>query len=114
MSTITQSPADTVVVEWAPFRLLPGIDDSVLLQAADDIQDAFLRQQPGFVCRELLRGTDGEWIDLVHWRDAEAAQAAMARAAESPVCHTYFALMGADCDSAGAGVLHLRRMRSYA
>jgi len=34
---------------------------------------------PGFLSRELLRGDDGLWVDLVHWRSkAEALAAAEA------------------------------------
>jgi hypothetical protein len=98
------------VIEWAPFRLLPGTTEQTLLDAADAIQRDFLASQPGLVRRELLRGKDGQWVDLLHWQDDEAARAAMARAAESPVCHRYFALMGAE---AGEGVLHLTRVREY-
>ncbi len=64
--------------------------------------------------RQLLRGEDGQWCDLVYWRSAEAAHQAMARAAESPVCHRYFQLMvGTGQDDPGAGVRHLVLRRSY-
>jgi hypothetical protein len=107
-------PRDGVVVEWAPFRLAAGIDDSTLLEASEAIQRDFLEHQPGFLRRELLRGADGGWVDLVFWQDEHSAAAAMSSAGSSPVCYTYFHLMeGGDSMDAGAGVLHLHRVRVY-
>jgi hypothetical protein len=103
------------VVEWAPFRLREGITEQALLEASELLQRDFLAGQPGFIRRELLRGADGQWVDLVHWADDAAAQAVFATAMESPVCAEYFKLMvmpeGADLAS---GVLHLHCVREYA
>ncbi len=110
----SEAPRDGVVVEWAPFRLASGIDEAALLEASEALQRDFLQRQPGFLRRELLRGADGQWVDLVHWRDEPSASAAMRAAGSSPVCHTYFHLMeGGDNMDAGTGVLHLHRARAY-
>ena len=103
------------VVEWAPFRVRPGVTDEALLQASEALQREFLGRQPGFVQRELLRGAAGQWADVVYWRDQASADRVMEAVATSPVCQAYFHLMeGADPADAGAGVLHFQRMRSYA
>lgn len=102
------------VVEWAPFRLAPGVDEAALLAASRALQEDFLQQQPGFLRRELLHGPDGQWVDLVYWRDASAAAAVMQAAAASTTCHRYFQLMeGAGIMEPGAGVLHLQRVITY-
>lgn len=102
------------VVEWAPFRVKPGVDDNTLLAASEALQRDFLAHQPGFVRRELLRGAEGQWVDLVYWRDEDSAMAVMPAIANSAACQTYFHLMeGADAADPGAGVLHLHRVRSY-
>ena len=103
---------DRIVVEWAPFRLAEGVPESRLLAASHRLQEAFLARQPGFVRRELLRGGNGDWADLVWWADRKAADDAMKAAAESPVCHSYFHLM-AGAPDAGNGVLHFARVASY-
>ena len=109
-----EAPHDGVVVEWAPFRLAPGTDETTLLAASDTLQRDFLEHQPGFVRRELLRGADDGWVDLVFWADESSARAAMGAAGSSPVCHAYFHLMqGGDTADVGAGVLHLHRIRAY-
>lgn len=107
-------PGDGVVVEWAPFRLAAGASEAALLEASDAIQRDFLRHQPGFVRRELLRGADGQWADVVVWADEPTATAAMGAAASSAACRAYFHLMaGGDSMDAATGVLHLHRVRAY-
>ena len=114
MDVTKEETSQEVVVEWAPFRLAEGVSEEALLKASETLQEAFLANQRGFVRRELLRGTDGQWADLVHWEDEAAANAVFAAAGESAICHEYFRLMampeGAD---PAAGVLHLRRVRTY-
>ena len=102
-------------IELAPFRLRQGVTEDALLAAADAIQRDFLGRQPGFVRRELARGADGRWADVVYWADGAAAEAAMEKAGESAACRAYFELMtgangGAD---PGEGLLLLRRVRAY-
>jgi hypothetical protein len=106
--------AATGTIEWAPFMLVDGVDEATLLVASEALQREFLSQQPGFVRRELLRGTGNQWVDLVYWASQEAAEAAMQNVASSSVCHRYFALMaGADAGEPGAGVLHLAQVAQY-
>ena len=107
-------PVAAAVVEWAPFRVKAGVDDATLLDASEALQRDFLASQPGFVKRELLRGADGQWVDLVYWRDEASANAIMSAIADSAACQAYFHLMeGADSADPAAGVLHLHRVRSY-
>lgn len=110
----TSRDAATVVIEWAPFRLQSGVDEAALLRASEALQHDFLAHQPGFIRRELLRGGNAEWVDLVYWASEEAANIAMKAAAESPVCYEYFHLMDAEHADPGAGVLHFRRVMTYA
>ena len=114
MHRTTQASPDTAVIEWAPFRLAAGADDSALLNAADAVQRDFIRHQPGFVRRELLRESSGEWVDLIVWEDDQSAAAAMKAAGSSEICMAYFQLMaGGDSDDFGADVRHLQRVRAY-
>ena len=104
----------TVVIEWAPFRLAAGVSEAALLDASEALQRDFLQHQPGFLGRELLRGPDGQWADLVVWESRAAAERIMPAMGASPACHAYFALMqGASTADPGAGVLHLERVRRY-
>ena len=81
------------VLEWAPFRIKPEMDEASLLGASERLQRDFLAHQEGFVRRELIKGAEGAYIDLVWWSSFAASQGAMKNAARSPVCRSYAALM---------------------
>jgi hypothetical protein len=104
----------SVVIEWAPFTLAEGVEEAKLLAASASLQDAFLSKQPGFIRRELLKGADRQWVDVVVWESRETADQAVKSASNSPVCYQYFQLM-ADADHAepGAGVVYFERMAAY-
>jgi len=105
---------DRIVVEWAPFRLAEGVSEEQLTAASQGLQDDFLAGRRGFLKRELLRGPNGDWVDLVHWSDGAAAEDAMKAAAASPVCHAYFGLMvGGESTDPESGVTHFARVASY-
>ena len=107
-------PTEDVVIEWAPFRVRAGVTVEALIAASDQLQADFLARQPGFVSRELLRGPDQQWTDLVFWESRAAVDTAMQKVADSPACGRYFALMEvADHADAGAGVLLLGRVKRY-
>jgi hypothetical protein len=111
---VQDAAVESAVIEWAPFRLAPGVSEATLLDASERLQREFLERRQGFVRRELLRGADGQWVDLLYWSDEDSANAVMADISTSPACQAYFSLMvGADVMDAGAGVLHLHRVRSY-
>lgn len=105
---------EKLVVEWAPFSLREGVEEARLLRASSLLQDAFLGKQRGFIKRELLKGKNGQWVDLVYWESQEAADQAVKNAANSPACFEYFQLMaGADHANPSEGVLHLERAAAY-
>lgn len=102
------------MIEWAPFQVREGVTEEELLAASHELQSGFLERQAGFVRRELLRGPDGSWCDLVYWKDATAAKSAIAHAMESPACARYFGLMrGVEQEDPGAGLLHFEVRRTY-
>lgn len=101
------------VVEWAPFRLRPGRVEAELLKASDELQSEFLARQSGYIRRELVKGADGGFVDIVWWTDRRAAEEAMARVAASEVCARYFSLMREEDAGAGAGVAHFLTLKAY-
>lgn len=81
------------VVEWAPFTLKEGVNESQLLAAAENVQRVFLASQPGFQRRELLQGANRQWVDLVYWQDEKSAESAAQAAMNSGICLQYFSMM---------------------
>jgi hypothetical protein len=114
MAVDKEATMANVTIEWAPFTLVDSADEARLLRASDALQEGFLAKQPGFIRRELLKGKDGQWVDLVYWESPEAAARAVQEAANSPVCFEYFRLMaGADHADPGNGVLHFEKRKTY-
>ncbi len=104
----------SMTIEWAPFTLADGVDEASLLRASEVLQADFISRQRGFVRRELLKGEQREWIDLLYWDSHEAAQQAMQNAASSPVCLQYFQLLASVDDSDPTkGVSHFAVVREY-
>ena len=112
--TTARTTSQPIALEWAPFTVVAGTDEATLLAAADLVQTEFLSQQPGFIKRELLKGHNNQWVDIVYWNSRAAAEQAARKAATSPVCYQYFALMvGADHDDPNAGMLHFEQVKTY-
>jgi hypothetical protein len=102
------------IVEWAQFRAVPGTDEATMLQASRSMQLEFLDRQDGFIRRELFKGANDNWADLLYWESREAAERALGKAISSPACTRYFALI----DDVGggepsAGMLHLEQVECY-
>jgi hypothetical protein len=91
-------------IEMATIRLRADRTEADLIVASDAFHRDFLNAQPGFLRRELLRGADGAYLDLAHWRSVDDANAMMEKAADSPACDAYFAVMEIDAADRAAGV----------
>jgi hypothetical protein len=115
MTTGSTTVPAALTLEWAPFTLAEGVDEAALLVASAALQTEFLSKQPGFVRRELLRGHDNQWVDVVYWSSRQPADEASRNAMNSPVCHRYFTFMvGVDHDDLEAGVSYFEHVASYA
>jgi hypothetical protein len=101
------------IVETAKIRLRSGVSEQQLLAASRRFQAEFLDQQPGFMKRELLRLDAGNYLDLVHWRSAEEAQAIMAHVPNSAACASYFSVMEMGNGDLTEGVAHYTSLAVY-
>jgi inorganic pyrophosphatase len=79
-------------IEIAYFKNNPGVQHQQIMKAAKDMQST-IQKWPGFISRELVYLEDNNWVDIVHWDNAQAAQKAVESAMQSPVCLTFFALI---------------------
>lgn len=63
-------------LEVVLFRAKAGVSDAQVLHSSAQIQ-RWLENAQGYLKREVSKGDDGQWVDIVHWRSlAEAQQAA--------------------------------------
>ena len=94
-----------MTVEIVLFRLNADAAESDFLGAVAAMTPD-LRTAPGYLSRELLRGDDGLWVDVVHWRSLAEAQQAMAHFPNLPSAQAFGALM----DGETLRMLHLERV----
>ncbi|MEN0652674.1 MULTISPECIES: hypothetical protein [Hyphobacterium] len=81
------------VTVLAPFRLAPGKTEQDLIAASSVFDRDFVSRQPGVLRRELLRKTDGSYIDVVQFRSQEDMEEVVGAEMASEVCHAFFAVM---------------------
>jgi hypothetical protein len=81
------------IIEFAPFRLAEGVDESTLFAASEALQEGFLRQQKGFIKRDLVKTEDGKWADILYWENRESVEHALHEAPNNPAALGYFQLM---------------------
>ncbi len=96
------------VVEVAISKAKPGVTREQVLATVDPVSE-WVRNQPGFVSRDLTYSpADEKWIDVIWWESLEAAQAAAERAMTSEACAPLFSLI----DLEGTQMLHGERVIS--
>lgn len=102
------------VIEFAPFRLVEGVDESALLVASDALQAEFFNQQKGFLRRDLVKAADGTWADVAYWDSMESVQQAMQNAHNNPAALQYFQLMAeTEQSDLSSGMMLLSVVKSY-
>jgi antibiotic biosynthesis monooxygenase (ABM) superfamily enzyme len=88
----------TKVLELVVYKLHEGISREQFL-GTNDAVSSWIRQQPGFISRELVHDAEGDrWVDIIWWATLEQAQAASERSMTSESCSPMFALI--DLESA--------------
>lgn len=65
----------------------------MLMTASDALQAGFLKQQKGFIKRDLVRIGDAKWADILYWDSKESVERAMQEAPQNPAAIRYFQLM---------------------
>ncbi|SMX26691.1 hypothetical protein TRP8649_00776 [Pelagimonas phthalicica] len=63
------------VLETVRYRLKPDATPEAAIKAWEKSQ-SFARAQDGFLSRKLAVTGEGDWLDLVEWRDMTCAKAA--------------------------------------
>ena len=85
--------AGTKVLELVVYQLHKGVSREQFL-GTNDAVSSWIRQQPGFLSRELVYEAEGDrWVDVIWWETLEQAQAASERSMTSESCSPMFALI---------------------
>lgn len=79
-------------IEVVIFPVKPGVTSAQLLTASAAITP-ILSAMPGFISRDFGAGDDGQFLDIIHWRDRDAAHFAAQQVMGHAQCCAYFDLM---------------------
>lgn len=63
------------IVEVVLFKPTPEISEADVLKITSLMQSKVVNL-PGYVDRQLLKNSEGQWVDLVWWENLELAQVA--------------------------------------
>jgi hypothetical protein len=81
------------VLELVVFKLKSDATREEFLDTVDAVSD-WVKNQPGFVSRDLTySAAEDKWIDVVWWDSLEAAETAAAAAMSSDSCAPMFRLI---------------------
>lgn len=98
-----------MIVETAWFRTKAGVSEEEFVAASNQAHDGYLAKCKGFVSRELLKGADGQWVDVVHFETAADADAAAQAFPKSPSAKAFEAAI----DPATAKMMRFEIMKKY-
>lgn len=79
-------------IEVVIFKAKNGISDNQLRTAALAVTP-ILKKMPGFINREFGVSEDGQYIDIVRWKDLPSAKAAAEKVMSIPKCGEFFGLI---------------------
>lgn len=96
------------VVEVALFRLKPGITDAEFMPGVQAVQN-IIEKLDGYISRELVRASDGQWVDIIHWTSLEAARSAEPVVMGDADCMAFFAMI----DESAGQMIYADSVRVY-
>lgn len=79
-------------IEVVVFRAKASITPEQL-QAAAQAVTPVLSAMPGFISREFGASEDGQFLDIVYWKDLASAKHAAEKVMSIPVCGEFFSLI---------------------
>lgn len=95
-------------VEFAEFKIAQGVDEKEFMKMSEAMMHD-LRKQRGFLSRQLVRGDDGTWADIVHWKTLADALDIAKNFEKIESCHNYLGMI----DPSSVRIRHFEQIRSY-
>ena len=97
-----------LAIELVQFKLAQGKDEKAFLEASDEMM-IDLKKQSGFIDRELLKGENNLWVDIVHWKSLREAEQAAKNVMSIPSCLKFFEMINQE----SIKMMHLDQVREY-
>ena len=101
---MSQQPTVEVVL----FRAKAGISDEQVLHGSAQIQQ-WLESAAGYLKREVSKGDDGQWVDIVHWRTLTEAQQAAQQLMADPAAADLISFI----DPESVTMLHVAQRQQF-
>lgn len=101
---MSQQPTLEVVL----FRAKMGVSDEQVLHGSAQIQH-WLEGAAGYVKREVSKGDDGQWVDIVHWRSLVDAQQAAQQLMADPAAADLMSFI----DPESITMLHVEQRQQF-
>jgi hypothetical protein len=76
-NVMTEQKQTVGMVEITTFKLNNGVSSADFVKSAEQMQNAFLKRQEGFIKRTLTKSGDTLWTDIVYWTNKESQGKAM-------------------------------------
>lgn len=83
-------------MEFAMFKLKPGIDEKTLVELAKKVEIEFLNQQQELILHFLVRGNDDLYADVAIATSQQKAEEYCQQWLKNPIALEYIELMDAD------------------
>ena len=83
------------VVSVYQFKLNSSAVEKDFLAISDKVQ-AFLTSKDGFLYRSVSKVSDGQWLDIVYWSNAEKLSAIDGEFESRPECKQFMAMIEND------------------
>ena len=80
-------------VEVIHFRMREGADEEEFIREDYRVGHEYTPPQPGFISRESAKNDQGDWVVIVHWDNAQNAEASMQLFPDHPVAKRFLELM---------------------
>ena len=98
----------TAIVEVTIFKLKSDIQEADFLEADAAFTEA-LRSVGGFISRQLLKGENHLWVDMIQWQRLEDAQRSGATIASKPTAQAFIQML----DGSDNQMFYLMPTRTY-
>ncbi len=90
----TAMAQDNGVIEIITMDLAEGVSAEAFELVDRAIEDEHVSKQPGFISRQAAFA-DGNWVVVVNWENAEAAQASMDSFTSAPAAEKFMSMIDA-------------------
>ncbi len=89
---------NSTITVLAHIKLKNGVSEAALIANSDKFQSEFVDKQDGVLRRELVRKSEGKYIDIIQFQSKDHMDKVVELEQQSAICGEFFSLMDMDND----------------